>query len=74
MTGSLEAHGNGFRYTSVRGDKVRVIKYMFVKYTQLIFWLLFNLHSALLPSCLYFRIHSERVLFGLKNQIKTPLG
>lgn len=23
MTGSLEAHGNGFRYTSVRGDKVK---------------------------------------------------
>lgn len=25
MTGSLEAHGNGFRYTSVRGDKVKLI-------------------------------------------------
>lgn len=24
MTGSLEAHGNGFRYTSVRGDKVNL--------------------------------------------------
>uniref|UniRef100_A0AAU7BN93 FACT complex subunit n=1 Tax=Henosepilachna vigintioctopunctata TaxID=420089 RepID=A0AAU7BN93_9CUCU len=25
MTGSLEAHGNGFRYTSVRGDKVDIL-------------------------------------------------
>jgi len=61
MTGSLEAHNNGFRYTSIRGDKVDVL------YN--------NIRSAFFQPCdsemiilLHFHLKNA-IMFGKKKQM-----
>lgn len=62
MTGSLEAHGNGFRYTSVRGDKVYILLYstsifntlMYQKLNFLTYLILNKSYSMLLIYLLFY--------------------
>ncbi|KAI5717065.1 hypothetical protein M8J76_017015 [Diaphorina citri] len=77
MTGSLEAHVNGFRYTSVRGDKVDIlynnIKHAFFQPCdgELVILLHFHLKNAIMFGK---KKHVDVQFYTEVGEINTDLG